>query len=79
MFTLRGLGLPDLRSRGTGDHHIVIAIEVPTGITGTTSDLLAAFGASIKEAHHPRLATIRKQAQEFYERRAKLTPSKGKK
>ena len=79
VFTLRGLGLPDVRGRSTGDHHIVIAVEVPTGLPANAGDLLAAFGASVKEAQHPRLAAVRRKAQKFYDRRAKLIPSKGKK
>ncbi len=69
VFTLRGLGFPDVRGNATGDHHIAVTIEVPTGLPGKTEDLLAAFGAAVKEANHPRLATIRKKARQFYERK----------
>ncbi|MDY0145264.1 MAG: molecular chaperone DnaJ [Kiritimatiellia bacterium] len=76
-FTLRGLGLTDVRGRTTGDHHVTVTIEVPTGLARNSSDLLAAFGASVKESNHPRLGAIRKQATEFYERKAKMDAAKG--
>ena len=79
VFTLRGLGLPDTRGSSTGDHHIAISIEIPTGLSGNTGDLLAAFGAAVKESNHPRLVAIRKKAALFYERKEAMDASKGKK
>jgi molecular chaperone DnaJ len=76
-FTLRGLGLPDVRGSSTGDHHITVAIEVPTGLPAKTGDLLAAFGAAMKEANHPRLGAVRKKARLFYERKEAMDASKG--
>ncbi|MDD2239168.1 MAG: molecular chaperone DnaJ [Kiritimatiellae bacterium] len=77
VFTLRGLGLTDVRGRTTGDHHVAITIEVPTGLSRNAGDLLAAFGAAVKESNHPRLVAIRKQAAEFYERKAAMDAAKG--
>ena len=77
VFTLRGLGFPDVRGHATGDHHIAVTIEVPTGLHGKTDDLLAAFGAAVKEANHPRLAAIRRKAREFYERKDAMHSAKG--
>jgi molecular chaperone DnaJ len=77
VFTLRGLGLPDTRGNAMGDHHIAISIEVPTGLHGNASDLLAAFGAAIKESNHPRLASIRKKAAAFFLRKEAMDASKG--
>ncbi len=76
VFTLRGLGLPDVRGGSSGDHHVAVTIEVPTGLPGKTGDLLAAFGAAVKESNHPRLAAIRKLARKFHERRAAMAAGK---
>ena len=77
VFTLRGLGMPDLRGGPTGDHHIAVSIEVPDGLHGASSDLLAAFGASLKDSSHPRLNALRKKAKLFYERKEAMDASKG--
>ncbi len=79
VFTLRGLGMPDVRGTSTGDHYVAITIEVPAGLHGNAGDLLAAFGAAVKEANHPRLAAIRKKARQFYERKEAMGSSKGEK
>lgn len=79
VFVLRGLGLPDTRGSAMGDHHVAISIEVPTGLHGNAGDLLAAFGAAVKEANHPRLAAIRKKAKLFYDRKEAMAASKGEK
>jgi molecular chaperone DnaJ len=76
-FTLRGLGLPDVRGSATGDHLVTVSIEVPAGLHRNASDLLAAFGAAVKESNHPRLAAIRKKAAAFYERKEAMTAAKG--
>jgi molecular chaperone DnaJ len=76
-FTLRGLGLPDVRGHSTGDHQVTVSIEVPTGLNRNTGDLLAAFGAGVKESNHPRLAAVRKKAAEFYERKEVIHSAKG--
>ena len=76
-FTLRGLGLPDVRGGATGDHFVAVSIEVPDGLHGNASDLLAAFGAAVKESNHPRLAALRKKAKQFYERKEAMDASKG--
>ena len=76
-FVLRGLGLPDVRGHATGDHHVSIAIEVPVGLSGKAGDLLAAFGAGVKESNHPRLAAVRKKAKRFHERKDAMDAAKG--
>ena len=78
-FTLRGLGLPDVRGSGTGDHHIAVVIETPVGLHGNAGDLLAAFGAAVRESNHPRLSAVRKKAAAFHERRESMNASKGEK
>ena len=77
LFTLRGLGLPDVRGNATGDHRVAVVIEVPTGLHDKADDLLAAFGAAVKESNHPRLASIRKKAKQFYERKDAMGAAKG--
>lgn len=77
VFTLRGLGLPDVRGRSTGDHHVAITIEIPTDLARNTSDLLAAFGASVKETNHPRLAALRRKAKQFYSHKNAMNPAQG--
>jgi molecular chaperone DnaJ len=76
-FVLRGLGMAEVRSSIVGDHHVAVSIEIPTGLHSTSSDLLAAFGSSVKESNHPRLAAIRKKAAELYERREAVNAAKG--
>ena len=76
-FVLRGLGLPDVRGHATGDHHVAVTIEVPTGLHGNAADLLAAFGAAVKEANHPRLAALRKKAAAFFARKKTMAPTQG--
>ncbi len=75
-FTLRGLGLPDVHGQALGDHHVTVAIEVPVGLSAKTEDLLAAFGAAVKESNHPRLAAVRKLARRFQERKEAMDASK---
>ena len=76
-FVLRGLGLSDVRGAAMGDHHVAVAIEVPSGLHGNAADLLAAFGAAVKESNHPRLAAVRKKAAAFYARKEAMNASKG--
>jgi len=78
-FTLRGLGMPSVRGNSTGDHHITISIEVPTGLHRKSEDLLAAFGATLKEDHHPRLTALRKRASRFFKRKETMDTAKGSK
>ena len=59
-----------------GDHIIAVTIEVPDNLNGNASDLLAAFGAAVKEANHPRLASVRKKAKQFYERKETMNAPK---
>ena len=77
VFVLRGLGLPEVRGGGTGDHYVAVTIEVPTGLHGNAADLLAAFGAAVKESNHPRLAALRKKAAAFFSRKKNLDPTQG--
>ena len=77
VFTLRGLGLPDVRGSRTGDHYVAVTIEVPTNLPGNAGDLLAAFGAAVKESNHPRLASIRKKAAAFFSRKKAMDQAKG--
>ena len=77
VFILRGLGMPDVRGSVTGDHHVSVAVEVPTGLSSTASDLLAAYGAAVKESNHPRLAALRKKSSAFYDRKEAMNASKG--
>ena len=79
VFVLRGLGLPDVRGNSTGDHHVAVTIEVPTSLHGNAGDLLAAFGAAVKESNHPRLASIRKKAAAFFSRKKAMNQAKGEK
>ena len=76
-FVLRGLGLSDVRGGAMGDHHVAVAVEVPAGLHGNAADLLAAFGAAVKESNHPRLAAVRKKAAAFYARKEAMNASKG--
>ncbi len=78
VFTLRGLGLPNVRGTGTGDHVVAVAVEVPTNLHGNAADLLAAFGAAVKESNHPRLAAIRKKAAAFFSRKQTMDQTQGK-
>jgi len=78
-FTLRGLGIPNVRGNGMGDHYITVSIEVPTGLQRKSEDLLAAFGITLKESHHPRLSALRKRAAAFFKRKETLDKSKGAK
>ena len=77
VFTLRGLGLADVHGSATGDHHVAVTIEVPVALRGKTDDLLAAFGAAVKETNHPRLSALRKKAAAFYARKAAMENAKG--
>lgn len=72
VFILRGLGMPDVHGRSTGDHHVRIVLETPTDLPRNSRDLLAAFGATLKESQHPRLSSLRKKAKAFYERKAEM-------
>jgi len=77
VFTLRGIGLPDVHGSSVGDHHVAVTIEVPSGLHGNAADLLAAFGATIKESNHPRLAAIRRKAAAFLARHKAMGASRG--
>ena len=76
-FVLRGLGMPEVRGSLVGDHHVAVSVEVPVGLHRTASDLLAAFGAAVKESNHPHLASVRRKAATFYERREAMNAAKG--
>ena len=78
LFTFRGLGMPDPRGRTAGDHHVRVLIETPTDLPRNSRDLLAAFGATLKESNHPRLASLRKKARAFYDRKDAMTAAKEK-
>ena len=76
-FVLRGMGLPELRGDLSGDHHVSVSVEVPVGLSDPAKDLLAAFGASVKESNYPRLASLRKKAAAFHERKDAMNAAKG--
>lgn len=78
LFTFRGLGMPDPRGRTAGDHHVRVVIETPTDLPRNSRDLLAAFGATLTEANHPRLAALRKKARAFHDRREQMASAKEK-
>jgi molecular chaperone DnaJ len=77
---LKGLGLPDPRGGGrTGDQYVRVGIEVPVGLNSTAKDLLTAFGAAVKDGHHPQLAALRRKADAFYGKRDVLQRQKERK
>lgn len=67
---VKGGGLPDPRDGSRrGDEYVRLEIEVPTGMGKVSKDLLTAFGASVREGCHPRLAAMRKAAAAWAEKR----------
>lgn len=71
-FRLRHQGLPEVRGSGRGDQYVRVNVEVPSHLRGAQRDLLAAFGASLKEHNHPQVAAMRKKADAFYKKKEKL-------
>jgi len=41
VFALSGLGMPDVRGRGRGDHHVVVRVQIPKRLTARERELLA--------------------------------------
>ena len=79
IFALRGRGIQAPRGSARGDFFVRVHVEVPEALSGQSSDLLAAFGASLKDPNYPRLAELRRKAALFAKRRDALrkeTPSK---
>ena len=51
VITLRGRGLPDLRTRRPGDLRVVIDVVVPRGLTAEQREHLRRFNESLNEAN----------------------------
>ena len=74
VLTLRSLGVTDVHRR-TGDQYVHVFVETPSSLPSSAADLLAAFGASIKEANQPKLAELRRRAAAFARERDRLSPA----
>ncbi len=73
-FVLRGLGLPEIRGRSTGDHVVRVVVETPENLPRNARDLLDAFQAAVNtdksSSHMPLSDALRKKAKAFYDRTA---------
>jgi molecular chaperone DnaJ len=53
IFTLKGKGIPNLRSSGRGDEHILVNVEVPTRLTTEQRDLLEQLAKTLGSEVRP--------------------------
>jgi molecular chaperone DnaJ len=75
VFRLRSKGVSSPRY-GTGDHHIVVSIEVPHGLSGKEKKKLEELAKSLKEKHFPLGQKMRKIAETFYNHKRALEKDK---
>jgi molecular chaperone DnaJ len=72
VFRIRGKGVSGVQGYGTGDQHVRVLIDVPERLSGRQRDALREFGETLDESNHPRIRSIRRMAEEFYEHKAKM-------
>jgi len=61
VFTLRGKGVPHLRSNGRGDQLVVVNVEIPSKLTGEQRKLFEQLAQTLGSEVHP-------QAKSFFDR-----------
>lgn len=66
-FRLRDRGMPALNSRGTGDLHVEVQVEVPTKLTSEQKEKLQAFTESIGEQNSPMQESFFEKAKRFFD------------
>ena len=71
MFRLRNKGIKTARF-GQGDQHVKVMVETPSNLSGRQKKELKAFGESLSDKNHRQTATLKEQANAFYERKKKL-------
>lgn len=71
VFRLRGKGVSSPRY-GSGDHHIVVSIEVPHGLSGKEKKKLEELAKTLKDKHFPQGQKMKKTAETFYEHKRAL-------
>ena len=69
---IRGKGAPSADGYGPGDLHVRVVVETPAKLDRRQKELLQQFGASCTEENYPQIKRIRRMADEFYARKAKL-------
>ena len=75
---LRDKGIHDPRGAETGDQHVRLQVEVPTGLSVDQRKLLEQFGASLRKTNLPASEALAEKSKRFYERKAKLEELHGK-
>lgn len=71
VFRLRGKGISSPRY-GTGDHHVIIKIEIPQGMNGKEKKKLEEAASLLTEKHFPLARKMYKAAKTFYEHKKAL-------
>jgi molecular chaperone DnaJ len=71
VFRLRGKGISSPRY-GTGDHHIVVKIEVPQGLGGKEKKKVEELAKLLSDKHFPLNQKMKKTAEKFYEHKRAL-------
>jgi molecular chaperone DnaJ len=66
--TVKGKGMPSLRSRQRGDLVVELYVETPTNLSARQKELLKEFSVACGEGQSPRAAASRKQARSFWEK-----------
>lgn len=71
VFRLRGKGITNPRY-GTGDHHVIVRIEIPQGLGGKEKKKLQEAAALLGDKHFPLSRKMQKMAEKFYDRKRVL-------
>ncbi len=66
---LRGKGIAGVGGGRIGDQHVRVVVEVPPRLDRTQRKALEAFAASCDESVYPGIKSVRRAADQFYEKR----------
>uniref|UniRef100_A0A7C4KJ81 Chaperone protein DnaJ n=1 Tax=Anaerolinea thermolimosa TaxID=229919 RepID=A0A7C4KJ81_9CHLR len=66
VFTIRGKGVPHLRSNGRGDQHVVVNVEVPTRLTAEQRKLFEQLAQTLGSEVKPEEKSFFERLKEFF-------------
>lgn len=65
VFRLKGKGVPSLSRSGTGDQHVRVVVETPTGLNGKQKEILMKFAEAAGEKANPIVHSFMEKAKAF--------------
>ena len=66
VITMSGKGIPSRRSKGRGDQHVVLSIEIPRKLNRVQREALEAFYDSCEPKTHPAREKFMKRLKDFF-------------